>query len=122
AQRGIADTARRAQIVAWARGYPLALTVAASAQGGPLDAGLEAHLEERLTAWLAGRSLLNIDREVLEVAAITRIVDGRLVAAALPGRNTRELLPRLQALPVMQTLGWGSSMHPVLADAIRTRI
>lgn len=122
AQRGIADPARRAQIVAWARGYPLALTVAASAQGGHLVAGLEAHLEERLTAWLAGRSLLNIDREVLEVAAIARIVDGRLVAAALPGRNTRELLPRLQVLPVMQALGWGSSMHPVLADAIRTRI
>lgn len=122
AQRGVADQELRARIVAWARGYPLALTVAASAPGGQLGSGLETHLEERLTAWLAGRSIMDVDREVLEVAAIARIVDGRLLAAALPGRNTRELLPRLQALPVAQTLGWGSSIHPVLADAIRDRL
>lgn len=122
ALRGISDLRRRARVVAWARGYPLALTVAASAPGGRLGTGLESHLEERLTAWLAGRSMLDVDREVLEVAAIARIVDGRLLAAALPGRNTRELLPRLQALPIAQTLGWGSSIHPVLADAIRDRM
>lgn len=121
-RRGIGDPRRRGRIVAWAQGYPLALTVAASAPGGRLGTGLEEHLEERLTAWLAGRSMLDVDREVLEVAAIARIVDGRLLAAALPGRNTRELLPRLQALPIAQTLGWGSSMHPVLADAIRDRM
>ena len=122
AQRGIADPDLRARIVAWARGYPLALTVAASAPGGRLGAGLEAHLEERLTAWLAGRSIMDVDREVLEAAAIARVIDGRLLAAALPGRNTREILPRLLALPVIQSLGSGVSMHPVLAEAIRDRL
>jgi len=112
----------RTRIVAWARGYPLALTVAASAPGGRLGAPLEAHLKKRLTAWRGGRPMLDVDREVLEVAAIARIVDGRLLAAALPGRNTRDLLPRLRALPITEALGAGASMHPVLADAIRDRL
>ncbi len=122
AQRGISDPQRRARIVAWARGYPLALTVAASAPGGRSGTPLEAHLEERLIAWLAGRSMLDVDREVLEAAAIARMLDARLLAAALPGRNTREILPRLQSLPVIQPLGSGVSMHPVLAEAIRDRL
>ena len=121
-QRGLGDPEHRRRIVSWGRGYPLALTVAASAPGAHPDAGLETHLEERLTAWLAGRSIADIDREVLEVAAIARIVDRRLLAAALPGRNTRELFPRLQSHPIMQSLGWGCSMHPVLAEAMRTRL
>lgn len=122
AQRAVTDIGRVQAIVAWARGYPLALTVAASAPGGGVGAGLEVHLEERLTAWLAGRSMLDVDREVLEVAAIARVVDARLLAAALPGRSTRELLPRLQSLPVMQALGSGISMHPVLAESIKDRL
>ncbi len=122
AQRGIGDPAHRARILAWARGYPLALTVAASAPGGPSGVSLEGHLEERLVAWLAGRSILDVDREVLEAAAIARVLDGRLLAAALPGRNTREIMPRLQSLPVTQPLGSGVSLHPVLAGAIRDRL
>lgn len=121
-QRGIADPHRRAQIVAWARGYPLALTVAASTPGGRAGVGLEAHLEERLTAWLAGRSMFDVDREVLEAAAVARVIDGRLLAAALPGRNTRELMPRLLSLPVMESLDSGLAMHPVLGEAIRGRL
>ncbi len=122
AQRGIAEAARRVRIVAWARGYPLALTVAASAPEGRVGSSLETHLEERLTAWLAGRSMLDVDREALEVAAIARTLDARLLAAALPGRSTRDLLPKLQALPVVQQFGAGVTLHPVLADAIRDRL
>ncbi len=121
-QRGVVDEERRRDVVTWARGYPLALTVAASAPGGRAGSSMEAHLEERLTAWLAGRAMLDVDREVLEVAAIARVLDARLLAAALPGRNTRDLMPRVVALPVMQSLGSGVSMHPVLASAIRERV
>lgn len=121
-QRGVVEEERRRDVVTWARGYPLALTVAASAPGGRAGSSMEAHLEERLTAWLAGRAMLDVDREVLEVAAIARVLDARLLAAALPGRNTRDLMPRVVALPVMQSLGSGVSMHPVLASAIRERV
>lgn len=121
-QRGIDDPQRRSRIVAWARGYPLALTVAVSAPSGHPGAGLEAQLEERLLAWLAGRSMLDVDHEVLEAAAVARVLDARLLAAALPGRTTRETLPRLQSLPVMQALASGISLHPVLAEAIRDRL
>ncbi len=122
AHRGIDDPGRRARILSWARGYPLALTVAAGAPDGRPGAGMEAQLEERLTAWLAGQSILDVDREVLEVAAVAPVLDGRLLAAALPGRNTREILPRLRSSPVTQALGSGVSMHPVLAEAIRDRL
>lgn len=120
--RGIADSEKRRSIVSWSKGYPLALTVAATAPGGEEGIGFEVHLEERLTSWLAGRTLADLDREVLEVAAIARIVDRRLLAAALPGRNTRELFGRLSSHPIMQALGGGCSMHPVLAEAMRTRL
>ncbi len=122
AQRGLANDERRGDVVDWARGYPLALTVAASAPGGKVGTRMESHLEERLTAWLAGRAMLDVDRDVLEAAAIARVIDARLLAAALPGRNTRDVMPRLAALPVMQALGSGVSMHPVLASAIRERV
>lgn len=122
AQRGIAEAQRRNRIVDWARGYPLALTVAAGTPEGGLGTPSAVLLEERLLAWLAGNALHEVDHEVLEAAAIARVLDGRLLAAALPGRSTRELLARLRSLPVVQPLGSGISMHPVLAAAIRDRM
>lgn len=122
AQRGITEAQRRSRIVDWARGYPLALTVAAGVPEGGRGISAAAHLEERLLAWLAGNAMHEVDHEVLEAAAIARVLDGRLLAAALPGRSTRELLTRLRSLPVVQPLGSGISMHPVLAEAIRDRM
>lgn len=118
---GILDEARRDEIVEWAKGSPLALTVAASVPAGSPTA-LEAELESRLTGWLAGRSMLDVDPAVLEVAALVQSVDARLLAAALPGRPTREAMRALAALPVVQQLGAGLTLHPVLASAIRARL
>jgi hypothetical protein len=118
---GVADEARRKDILVWAQGSPLALTVAAAVPAGT-PGPWEAELEGRLTSWLAGQSMLDVDPAVLDVAALVRTVDARLVAAALPGRSTRDAMRSLAALPVVERLGPGLTMHPVLASAIRARL
>jgi len=118
---GVVDDARQHEIVAWAQGSPLALTVAAAVPAGT-PGSMEAELEGRLNAWLAGRPMLDVDPAVLDVAALVRTVDARLLAAALPGRSTRDAMSRLAALPVVERLGPGLTMHPALASAIRARL
>ena len=61
-------------------------------------------------------------REVLEVAALARTVDARLLSAALPGHATREGLRRLTALPVVERLGDDVALHAVLAASIREHV
>jgi hypothetical protein len=118
---GVVDEVRQSDILAWAQGSPLALTVAAAVPAGT-PGSMEAELEGRLTAWLAGQSMLDVDPAVLDVAALVRTVDARLIAAALPGRSTRDAMSTLAALPVVERLGPGLTMHPVLASAIRARL
>ncbi|MDM4761715.1 ATP-binding protein [Galbitalea sp. SE-J8] len=119
--RGVAP-GRIPDILDWAQGSPLALTVAASAPGGPLESGGAEGLEQRLTAWLAGQPKLDVPADILEVAALARSVDARLLAAALPGRSTRDGLERLAALPVVERIGDAVALHAVLAAAIRARL
>ena len=122
ADRGIDDPARRERLATWADGSPLALTVGASLLPIAAQGDLTAELERRLTGWLAGEPTLDIDPDVLAVAALTRTVDARLLAAALPGRPTRDALQQLGQLRVTQRLAGGVSLHPVLAATIKARL
>lgn len=121
AERHIAAPDRPA-IVAWAQGSPLALWVAAAAPGSGDGGPSAAALEARLTAWLTGRSILDVAPEVLEVAAIAPAVDARLLAAALPARPTRQAMRELEALPVVERVGERLVLHTVLAAAVRARL
>ncbi|MEZ5202843.1 MAG: ATP-binding protein [Acidimicrobiales bacterium] len=121
--RGIAED-QRPDLVAWAQGSPLALTVAASAPRtttGAAPSPVEA-LEARLTSWLAGSEILDVPADVLEVAALAPAVDARLLAAALPARPTRAAMGQLGALPVVERVGGRLVLHEVLAAAIRARM
>jgi len=120
--RGVASAAPRERLLQWAAGSPLALTVAASLLPAAADGDLSAALERRLTQWLEGDETLDIDPDVLAVAALARVVDARLLTAALPGRPTRDALQRLSDLRVTQRLGGGISLHPVLASTIKERL
>lgn len=113
---------RIAEIIAWAQGSPLALTVAALTPPGPQTAPIDQTLEARLTSWLAGSSSLGVATDVLDVAAVAPVVDARLIAAALPGRATRDAMTRLTALPVVEMLGDRAVLHPVLASVITSRL
>ena len=132
ALRGVAPD-RRPEILRFAQGSPLALTVASApaATGPGAGAGRAAsapaalgsgELEERLTAWLTRRERLDTDAELIEVAAIAPLVDARLLAAALPGRPTREAIATLAGLAVTERVGGRVALHGVLAAAVRARL
>jgi hypothetical protein len=120
--RGVNDPERRERLAIWAAGSPLALTVGASLIPTTAGGDLSAELETRLTQWLDGEPALDIDPDVLAVAALARTVDARLLTAALPGRSTRDALQRLGDLRVTQRLAGGITLHPVLAASIRDRL
>lgn len=115
------DPAEIGGIVDWAQGSPLALTVAALAPGGPTVLPRTQALESRLTTWLTGHPMLEVEPDILEVAALTPVVDARLLAAALPSRRTRGSMARLVGLPVFERVGDRAVLHRVLAAATRAR-
>ncbi|WP_296607075.1 AAA family ATPase [Nocardioides sp.] len=109
-------------VLVWAGGSPLALTVATMSPGNRPGGQGAGALEERLTEWLVGEPTLDVSRDVLEVASVSRRVDARLLRSALPGRSTREGLRKLAALPVVERHGDEYALHDVLAAAIRARL
>ncbi|HEX2894250.1 MAG TPA: ATP-binding protein [Marmoricola sp.] len=109
-------------ILRWAQGSPLALSVAGSSLAGPPVRSGRGDLERRLIEWLAGHEILEVPREILEVAALARTVDARVLAAALPSRATRSGMRQLAALPVTERVGDLIAVHAVLAAAIRDRL
>lgn len=110
-----------AELVEWAEGSPLALTIAADGSRANRLLG-PAAWEQHVTHWIAGQGAFDVPREVLEAAALARRVDARLLAAALPGQPTREGFRRLCASPLVDQVGDTVAVHSVLAAAIRGRL
>lgn len=118
------------RIVAWSAGYPLALTLAAALDrsdpeehsqrlaAGPSGQRLDQVLVERL----GGSELAGVNADVLDVACVASSVDGRLLAAALPGRPTRLGLTQLRACSLSEPLGSGVTLHRLVRSALRTRL
>jgi hypothetical protein len=118
-RRGVADPVRQDTALGWAEGFPLALALTAES-GDADDTRVGDDLERRLIRHLAGTEIDGVDRELLLVAALTWAVDARLVAAALPGRNTRGDIGALLGLSLTQQVGNRVVLHPLLAQALRT--
>lgn len=118
-RRGVSDPQRQRTALRWAEGYPLALALAA-ASGPGADEVAGGELDGRLIRHLAGAEIDGVDSDLLLVAAITWAVDARLIAAALPGRNTRADIPTLLGLSLTQQVGNRVVLHSLLAPAVRT--
>lgn len=129
----IGDQAEVEALVAWGQGYPLALTLAASlpsSSNGPGSRwvpdtrlnGPEATLDDALLDRLGADELAGIDPDVLDVACIAPAVDARLLAAALPGRPTREGLAKLRALSISEPVGSRTTLHRLVRTALRSRL
>lgn len=119
--RGVSESGSVDAILSWAGGSPLALTIAAQSVGSGRD-GSSLEAGDHLVRMLAGRELEGVDRAVLEVAALCWAVDGRLIAAALPGHATRGAIEQLRGLSVVERVGHRIALHPLLAEAIRARL
>ena len=127
---GVRDPAVIDRVVRWCRGFPLALTVAASLQPIPGEdaatesavLGEDGDLGEAILARLGGNELVGVDLDVLDVAAVAPAVDDRLLDAALPGRSTRSGLGQLRDLSTSEKVGSRVALHRLLRGALRARL
>ncbi len=128
---GVTEPAAVEQLLTWAAGYPLALTVGANLLGAPpeplssngrLGAATGDGLDDLILARLGGREVADVDPDVLDVACLAPAVDARLLAAVLPGRPTRAGLAQLRALSVSERLGSRTTLHRLVRSALRSRL
>jgi hypothetical protein len=128
---GVTEATAADQLLTWAAGYPLALTVGANLLGAPpeptssngrLGTASGDALDEVILARLGGRELADVDPDVLDVACLAPAVDARLLAAVLPGRPTRNGLAQLRALSVSEQLGSRTTLHRLVRSALRSRL
>jgi len=120
------------ELVAWAKGYPLALTLAASLPAPADDgarvvpdinpSGPEATLDDVLLSRLGGNELAGVDPDVLDVASIAPAVDARMLAAVLPGHATREGIAQLRSLSITEPVGTRTTLHRLARVALRARL
>lgn len=117
--RGVTDPDIAAALVEWAGGSPLALSLAVSGTPGDpleLDGG---DLHRVIVRRLAGDELDGVDNEVLEVAALARAVDSRLLTAVLPGRPTRAANQVLRGCSVAERVGGRVTLHDLVRSSLR---
>ena len=132
ARYDVTDAADVDQLLAWARGYPLALTVGANLLGTPPEptpsngrlgaAASGDGLDDLILARLGGREVADVDPDILDVACVAPAVDARLLAAVLPGRPTRSGLTQLRSLSVSEQLGSRTTLHRLVRSALRSRL
>ena len=126
--RAVEDPGEQDELLRWAAGYPLALAVAATVHsrdattvdGRPVDH--HANLADALLARLGGDELADVDPDVLDVACLVPAVDGRLLAAALPGHPTRAGLTQLRASSLAERHGTKVVLHRSVRSALRERL
>lgn len=132
ARYDVTDQASVDQLVTWAQGYPLALTIGANLHGSAPDSAFPASrigsapandgLDDLILARLGGREVAGVDPDVLDVACIAPAVDARLLTSVLPGRPTRSGLAQLRALSVSEQIGSRTTLHRLVRSALRSRL
>lgn len=115
-------------IVAWSKGFPLALGLAASlgtdgsGVPSPVPSQPVERLDDLLLERLGSAELDGVDPDVLDVAAIAPAVDGRLLADVLPGRPTRRSLTALRSCRLAEAIGARVTLHTLARSAISARL
>jgi hypothetical protein len=125
--RGLSEEAGLEQLVSWAEGSPLALSVAADAllAGNSLDLQhLDADelLARTMIGRLAGEELEQADHDIVAVAAIARAVDAQLLAAALPGVDGDYAETWLRGLSFAEPLGTRVTLHERVRKAVQAAL
>jgi hypothetical protein len=120
ASLGVTDRGAVDRLVDWAGGSPLALNLAVSSAAPNQRVELAGvDLNRMIVRRLAGDELSRIDADVVEVAAVARAVDARLLAAVLPGRPTRAAGETLRASSVAELVGARVTLHDLVRAALR---
>lgn len=118
---GLSDD-RTLQVMEWAEGSPLALTLAGKAAAADPDwipgPGAETpEIVRSLTRRLTESELGGVRPSALAVAAIARVTTPELLRAVLPDSDAEEAFTRLDALTFTVPLGDGIAPHELVRKA-----
>lgn len=117
--QGIAD--RDADdLVAWARGWPLALSLGAeAASAGPVDLDRHPDVLRGAVSRVARAELEQGNLDVIGVAAVARSCDARLLADVVPDVDPDTAMTWLQQLAFAEPVRGGVSLHDAVRGALR---
>lgn len=122
AAHGVADD-DAAGLVAWARGWPLALSLAAEAGSSSAVTDTELHRHPDVlrgaVARIARAEMEQGNLDVIGVAAMARSCDARLLADVVPDVDPDAAMGWLQQLAFAETVRGGVSLHDVVRRALR---
>jgi ATP/maltotriose-dependent transcriptional regulator MalT len=118
------DDERGLEIAEWARGYPLALALAADTAGAgaelvPAPGAEPTELLRLLVRRLAEPELRGVRLSALAVAAIARITTVDLLRAVLPDSDAEAAYERLWSLTFTEPLGDGLTLHELVRKGLR---
>ncbi|MEJ7876019.1 MAG: ATP-binding protein [Solirubrobacterales bacterium] len=103
----------------WARGLPLALTLAARMRHERSDDGLrEPELVDLLIRRLAEHELDQAHADTLSVAAIARATTPAMLAEVLPDMNAADEYEWLRNLSFVDSVGDGVALHELVAETL----
>jgi hypothetical protein len=122
--QGVTGESRVGELAEWARGSPLALTLAASAAltdpaWSPAREGQPPEMVRTLITQLAGGEVDAVHRDAMGVAAIARVVTADLLRAAVPDIDAVEALEWLRQRTFSEPLGGGLTLHELVRRAAR---
>jgi hypothetical protein len=126
AAHGLTDLKRCGELVAWAEGSPLALSLAASsaAEGGEEwpsgRAGDDPNIVRAIIRRLAQTELDGGNLDVAAVAALARCVNARMLRDVLPGVDPEEAEAWLRSRTFSEPLRDGVTLHDLVRRAIRS--
>jgi hypothetical protein len=121
---GITDGASTRRILAWSRGSPLALSVAAARPASPPpsllhDAGAPADVLRLLLRRLTEGELETPHQSTLAVAAIARVTTPELIESALPGADPVAAYAWLASRTFAEPVSDGLTLHELVRAAVR---
>jgi hypothetical protein len=126
AAHGLDDAARCEELVAWAEGSPLALSLAATsaaAGGGPWSsdgAVDDPNVVRAIIRRLAQTELDGGNLDVAAVAALARCVNARMLRDVLPGVDPEEAEAWLRSRSFAEQLHDGVTLHDLVRRAVRS--
>ncbi|HEY1977375.1 MAG TPA: winged helix-turn-helix domain-containing protein [Candidatus Baltobacteraceae bacterium] len=116
------DREQATRVNRFARGHPLALTLAAITLQSGVDPSLEELAFHRILDELARRHLAEIadpvTRRAIEAASLVRMVSTSLLGAMLPDVAPNDAFERLRSLPITRLTRDGLKLHDCVRDAV----
>src|SRR6478735_5241459 len=118
AAHGLTDTERCDELIAWAEGSPLAISLAA-ASGGDLAID-DPNVVRVIIRRLAQTELDGGNLDVAAVAALARCVNARMLRDVLPGVDPEEAEAWLRSRSFAEPLRDGVTLHDLVRRAVRS--